>query len=164
MEFFGPNAEPHDQHPERAWVVVEQPRGEERRLEYDPETGAFVPDGRLSLVHMRDVDAAYGWVVGFGEPPELHFDVLVMTEARPGPGDVLEVMPCGIFRRADGDHKLVAIDVAATPDYGLVDLLDLPPAVLAMIQGLYPRVGPGEGWAGAAAARAFLEPGIPSHD
>lgn len=164
MTYFGPNAQPHDQHPERAWAVIEQPRGEERRLEYDPTTGAFLPDGRGSLVHARKVDAAYGWVTGFGEPPAQHFDVLVLTNAHPEAGDVLEVTPCGLFRRADGDHKLVAIDMQNPPGYGPVDLLALPKAVLTMVQGLYPQVGPGEGWFGAADAKAFLATGHPTHD
>lgn len=164
MTHFGPNATPHHQHPDRAWAVIEQPRGEERRLEYDPATGAFVPDGRWSLVHVRGVDAAYGWITGFGEPPAPHFDVLVLTNAQPAAGEVLEVMPCGLFRRGDGDHKLVAIDVQNPPDYGLVDLLALPNGVLAMVQGLYPQVGPGEGWFGAEEATAFLATGRPTHD
>lgn len=164
MTHFGPDAQPHAQHPERAWAVIEQPRGEKRRLEYDPVSGAFLPNGRGSLIQARQVDAAYGWITGFGEPPEDHFDVLVLTDARPQPGAVLEVMPCGLFRRADGDHKLVAIDVQTPPAYGLADLLELPEDALAMVRGLYPEVGPGEGWYGMEAARAFLTTGRPTHD
>lgn len=55
-------------------------------MEYDPATGAFVPDGRGSLVHAREVDAAYGWITGFGELPAPHFDVLVLTNAQPAAG------------------------------------------------------------------------------
>lgn len=164
MPHFGPTARPHAQHPDLAWAVIEQPRMEELRLEYDPATGTFAPSGVRSLPYVRNVDAAYGWVVGFGEPPHPHFDVLVLTEAQPPAGAVLEVMPCGLFRRGDGDHKLIAIDARATPPYGLVNLTDLPADVLAMVKGLYPRVDPGEGWYGQEQARAFLATGAPTHD
>ncbi|MEJ2358991.1 MAG: hypothetical protein P8Y13_13075 [Deinococcales bacterium] len=164
MTIFGPDARPHHDHPRRAWVVVEQPVGEPQRLEYDPASGAFRPDGRRSLTAVRGFEGAYGWVVGFGEPPGLHFDALVLTAGRPGPGDVLEVAVSGLFRRRDGDHKLLTVDVVEPPPGGAVDLHSLPADTVRMVQALYPEVGEGEGWFGAEEARAFLGSGRPTHD
>lgn len=161
---LGPEAPAHPDHPRRAWVVVEQPRDEPLRLAYRPEDGTFRPDGKRSLLFARGFDGAYGWIVGFGEPPELHFDALVLTAARPRPGDVLEVAVSGLFRHAAGDHKIVTIDLRDPPRYGVSDLFALPEAVQTMIRGIYPRVDEGEGWFGADEARALLATGRPLHD
>ncbi len=158
---FGPG-EPHPRHPELAWVVIEQPRGERHRMEFRPQRGVFVSTEQESLLYVRRFKGACGWVAGFGEPPAPHFEVLVLTNAQPQPGEVLEVRVAGLFKRAEGDHELLAVDVHESPPHGAVDLQDLPTPTLAMLDRLYPEVGAGEGWYGVEEARAFLAAGVPA--
>ena len=159
---FGPT-EPHPRHPELAWVVIVQPRGERHRLEFREQRGTFVSTEDESHLYRQRFKGARGWVAGFGEPPAPHLPVLVLTNAQPQPGDVLEARIAGLFRHADGDHELLAIDVHEPPPHGAVDLRDLPTPTLAMLDRLYPEVGVGEGWFGVEEARTFLAAGVPVH-
>lgn len=146
----------HPQHPERVWVVVEQPKGETRRLGYDPESETFHATGYLSLVHARGFGGVYGWIGGTGLPPGPHFDVLLFTDRHPVAGEILEGHTCGMFMRGDGDHKFVAVDDAWWARMAAPNLECLPPDAMDELRRLYPRVGEGEGWLDAAAATAYL--------
>ncbi len=68
------------------------------------------------------------------------------------PGAVVTAPLCGVFLRADGDHKFVAHG----PDLGFAGaatLEDLPELWRSRLAALYPVVGSGEGWFGAVSAR-----------
>lgn len=147
----------HPEFPHLVWVVVEQPAGEPCRLKYDPEQGVFLPTTRRSLFHARGFSGTYGWVGGLGMPPAPHQDVLLVTRRQTCPGEVLLGRTCGLFLRADGDHKLVALDEALVLAGTEPDLAALAPGDYQELIRLYQRLDPGEGWYGAAAARAFLE-------
>lgn len=149
----------HAAFPELIWVVVEQPPGERYRLDYDPATQRFTPTTSLSLFYDRGFSGAYGWVGGLGTPPGEHIDVILVTR-RPLPaGSVVEVYPCGLFRRADGDHKLVALDAALHTSVEPPDLPLLPPADQAELRRLYPRIDTGEGWFNRDEALVLLRHG-----
>lgn len=139
----------HAEFPRLMWVVVEQPPGEERRLAFDPLRGVFVPTGQRSLAHVRGFTGAYGWIGGLGTPPGRHADALLLTRRRCAPGDVVPATVAGLFRRTDGDHKVLGVDVA---------LPISPAAAFATeeVRCLYPDVEPGEGWEDETAARAYL--------
>lgn len=146
----------HPQHPDRVWVVVEQPKGEARRLGYDPDSETFRPTGFLSLVHARGFGGVYGWIAGTGLPPGPHFDVLLFTDRHPVAGEVLEGFTCGVFMRGDGDHKFVAVDDAWRARMAAPTLGSLPPGAMDELRRLYPRVGEGEGWHESDVATAYL--------
>ncbi len=139
----------HPDFPEKVWVVVEQPSQEPYRLKYDPVSGTFSRMTMLSLTYERGFSGAYGWIGGSGTPPEPHFDILLITCQKPQPGDILEAYICGVFFRADNDHKFVALDSELRSSVARADLDGLDPETLAELKRLYPRVGENEGWFGA---------------
>lgn len=146
----------HPAFPALIWAIVEQPPGAPYRFDYHPEDGSFRVTPSLSLFYDRGFSGAYGWVGGLGTPPDPHADVIILTDRSVLPGDVFAAHVCGVFYRADGDHKLVALDAALRATVDTPDLAALDPTTLAELRALYPRVGPGEGWRGAAEARAYL--------
>lgn len=152
----------HRQFPERVWIVVEQPAGEPNRIRFDPTTHEFERTEELSLIDARGFSGGYGWIAGTGVPPDVHYDALLVTLQQLSPGQVVEAVVYGVFLRADGDHKFVTIDLAMT-DSGVCDWGDLPSGTRSELLDLYPRVGPGEGWFGAAAARDILDHHPPTH-
>jgi len=154
----------HPDYPAQCWVVIEQPRGEPYRMRWDPASGQFVRTAYRSLSHFRGFTGVYGWIAGTGVPPDPHHDVMVLTDASPQPGDVVEATVCGMFRRGDGDHKFVAVTAEVLARMASADLHDLPAAGLAEVLGCYPEVGPGEGWDGARDARLHLATQPPTHD
>ncbi len=147
----------HRSFPDQVWVVVEQPAHELYRLTYDPGQGAFVRTGVRSLTHARGFSGAYGWIGGLGMPPGPHFDVLLITRTAWEAGALVPAYLCGVFYRGDGDHKLLALDVALRPTVATLDLLALDLLDQAQLYRLYPEVGPGEGWHGGVEARAYLQ-------
>lgn len=145
----------HPRHPQIVSIVIEQPAGMAQRLRYDPNRDTFVPTEVVSLLHARGFPGAYGWIAGTGEPPGPHWDVLLCSTVAFKPGAMIAAPLCGVFIRADGDHKFVALGpdmgagVAATGD-------DLPDPWPASLRALYPIIGPGEGWFGADVARHLV--------
>ena len=154
----------HPDFPEKVWVVVEQPSQEPYRLKYDPVTGTFSRLTIISLTYERGFSGAYGWIGGLGIPPEPHFDVLLVTRQNPQPGDILEAYICGVFFRADNDHKFVALDPELKGSVVRADLDALDPETQAELKRLYPRIGENEGWFDAETACSFLRENQPVHD
>jgi inorganic pyrophosphatase len=154
----------HPEFPQKVWIVVEQPRDEPIRLAYDPATQTFQPTAYRSLTHHRGFRGVYGWIGGSGTPPQPHFDVVLLTDQDPQPGDVLEGYICGVFFRRDGDFKFVALDASLRHTVSSPDLSALDEETYKNLTDLYPEVGEGEGWHGAATAHAFLRKNKASHD
>jgi inorganic pyrophosphatase len=154
----------HLEFPEKVWVIVEQPRDEPIRLAYDPATRTFQPTTYKSLMYHRGFRGAYGWIGGSGTPPGPHFDVMLLTDQNPRPGDVLEGYICGVFFRRDGDYKFVVLDVELRHTVSFPDLSALDEETYKNLTGIYPEIGEGEGWLGAAVAHEYLRKNQASHD
>ena len=154
----------HPNHPEQAWIVVEQPKGEPFRLKYNPQDGTFTRTDHLSLTYKRGFHGVYGWIGGTGLPPEPHFDVLLITQKSHCPGDVVNGFICGMFKHRSGDHKFVAVDDAIRAELSRVDLLALEKPVFEELLSLYPRLDQGEGWCCAETAISYLKNNQPTHD
>ncbi len=130
-------SERHSDFPATVWVVVEQPPGEEYRLDYNPEDGSFRRSESRSLVYDRGFTGAYGWVERLGAPPDRHCDAILITRRALRPGDAVAAHPCGIFYRGDGDHKLVALDEELWGTVDRPDLAALDPETAAEVRALY---------------------------
>jgi inorganic pyrophosphatase len=144
--------------------VIEQPCGEPYRLKFQPESGTFQRMELRSIFHERGFSGAYGWIGGLGMPPEPHFDIMLVTRQSLQPGEVVEAHICGMFKRADGDHKFVAVDEEYRSKMERADLDALDPQAYAELMAVYPRIDTGEGWFGAEEARAYLQNNKPEHD
>lgn len=147
---------PHTDHPRRIWVIVEQPADEPLRLRVVPETGSFIRTEARSLIHVRGFPGCYGWIAGTGEPPGPHWDVLVCTADVYPAGAVVAATLCGVFVRADGDHKFVALGPDLARGGAIDDLAQLPGRWFHHLKALYPVVGPGEAWLNAEVARSLV--------
>lgn len=154
----------HPSFPDSVFVVVEQPRHEPKRIRFDPDSQAFVRTEELSLMQVRGFTGLYGWISGTGMPPGPHYDVMVVTDVDAKPGDVVEAAICGMFRRADGDHKFVAVTSEIGKGMATADLSALPAEHHAEVLRVYPHVGVGECWEDGAAARLHLATVLPTHD
>jgi len=154
----------HPEYPRKVWVVVEQPRNEAHRLLYDPGSGVFSKTAHKSLLYTRGFTGVYGWIGGSGVPPGPHYDVLLLTEQTPTPGEIIEGWISGVFFRRDSDHKFVAMDEEFSRKVGRADIEVLDRGVYEELLGLYPEIRDGEGWYGAEVACNYLANHQPVHD
>ena len=154
----------HADYPFRVSVVVEQPRGLETRMGYDVAKGGFYRTESRHLLFVRGFTGVYGWIAGTGVPPAPHWDILLFTEQEVPLGGCIDGNICGVFYRADGDHKFVAVDDALRACMTAADIAALPPDKHRELLALYPKVGDGEGWRTAEEARRILSKIEPLHD
>lgn len=128
-------------------MIVEQTRHYKNRIKYNPINNSFTETNQLSLFYERECPYPYGWIKESGSPPGYHKDVILISEAEHGLGDQIEIKLIGIFKRADGDHKLVAVSSSSLLD----DLSQLSEMELSYLTRLYPQIDEGEGWFGCDA-------------
>ena len=123
---------------------IEQTYDYPNRMKYIAETDSFIEKPYKSLMYERDFPWPYGWIKETGTPPCDHLDVFVMTDRRYKLGDEERVRIIGVFRRNDGDHKLVGV----TEDREIQDISELTEKEREDLHRLYPREDAGEGWFG----------------
>lgn len=123
------------------------------RMIYQPETGAFLASGYELLFHARSFSYPYGWIEGSGTPPEPHLDCILMSGGDFELGDRVEIKIVGVFKRADGDHKYLAVEASRDAS----DYTELTEAEKAALHRLYPRAREGEGWFGRDEAAWCME-------
>lgn len=76
-----------------------------------------------------------------------------MTNKEYAPGEEDQIKLIGVFRRNDGDHKLVGVPV----DRGVNDFSALSDEEKEDMHRLYPREDVGEGWFGRECAEEITE-------
>lgn len=135
------------------YMIVEQTSAYPMRMLYQPETGEFLPSEYGSLFHARGFPYPYGWIEGSGTPPEPHLDCLLLSDGDFSLGERVAIKVVGVFRRADGDHKYLAVEKARE----VSDYAELTDAEKDALHRLYPRVGAGEGWFGRDEAAWCME-------
>lgn len=97
-------------------VIIEIPKGDERRRHIKPDKSGFVDLGPTKdIIPVNDgvMPVHYGYIpetLNTNEGDEI--DVLVLSDSVPSVGGELDVRPIALIRRADGDDKIVAVDVA----------------------------------------------------
>ncbi len=143
--------------PQHVWAIVEQPAQEQFRLKYEPALELFTQTSQISLPYARHFKGIYGWIAGLGAPPNRHADIYVLTDEEFGAGDCIEASVCGMYRRADGDHKIIAVDETIAKTLCKMDLFHLPTALLSNVKGLYPQSGRHDRWCNADETLVYLE-------
>lgn len=135
-------------------MIVEQTSAYPMRMKYVPETKTFIATEYQCLHAARGVAAVYGWLVGYGTPPEHHLDIFLSTDdpERFELGQSVAVRVIGVFVRNDGDHKLVGVEVDR-PERRFDNLSE---AERQNLMKLYPRIDPGEGWFSVERAEAVI--------
>lgn len=146
----------HPSFPETVWFVVEQPARVEYRLRYDPTTNSFSPTATRSLGYVRGFPGAYGWVGGLGTPPGRHCDAVLVTDAELLAGVVLAASVCGLFHRADGDHKIILADPHCIAPETSVEIGELPWRLLDALRRYQSPQREGEGWRSRGEAIEYL--------
>jgi len=134
-------------------TIVEQRRNDEHRNQYDPVTGLFHQTEYKSLLFQRDYTGIYGWLLGYGSPPEHHLDVFTLTDTDYELGAIIKVKVIGVFIRNDGDNKFLAVELTREED----DFADLPKEDQRMLFNVYPNLRVGEGWFGQLRAMELIE-------
>ena len=133
-------------------VKIEQTFHYPNRMKYISGTDSFVEKPVKSIFYERNVRQPYGWIRESGTPPCAHLDVIVMTEKEYALGEEDRVKIIGVFRRRDGDHKLVGV----TEDRDINDFFELTESEKEDMHRLYPRADAGEGWFGRECAEEIL--------
>lgn len=133
-------------------VKIEQTYHEPNRMKYIAQTDSFVEKNVKSLAYVRNVRQPYGWIKESGTPPCEHLDVYVMTDKEYRLGDEDRVKIIGVFKRNDGDNKLVGV----LEDREVEDFSELTEAEKADMHRLYPIEDPGEGWFGRQCAEEIV--------
>jgi inorganic pyrophosphatase len=146
----------HPGHPQKVWVIVEQPRNEPDRYSYDSVSKSFYRRPYTSVAYARGFSGVYGWVGGSGIPPASHHDVFLFTNQSPSFGDILVGHICGVFLRRNNDHKFIAVDDEIRNVMATADLPFLQKDLYAEMIRLYPRIDEGEGWHNAEIAFRHL--------
>lgn len=134
-------------------MIVEQTKNYPNRMLYHPETNTFSESEKESLAHARQFDYPYGWVKESGTPPAPHCDCMLMSTKEYDLGDEAEIKLIGMFKRKDGDHKYIVVEVNREID----DYAELSDAEKGALHRLYPRVREGEGWFGKEEAEWCYE-------
>lgn len=133
-------------------VKIEQTYHYPNRMKYISQTDSFVEKDVESLSHKRNVRQPYGWIKESGTPPCDHLDVIVMTDKEYELGDEDRVKIVGVFKRNDGDHKLVGV----LENRDINDISELTEEEKEDLRRFYPREDMGEGWFGRECAEEIL--------
>lgn len=133
-------------------VKIEQTYHYPNRIKYIAETDSFIEKDVKSIFYARNVRQPYGWIKESGTPPCEHLDVIVMTDKEYELGDEDRIKIIGVFKRNDGDHKLVGV----LEDRDINDFSELTEAEKEDMHRLYPREDAGEGWFGRECAEEIL--------
>lgn len=133
-------------------VKIEQTYHQPNRMKYIAQTDSFIEKNVKSLSYERNVRQPYGWIKESGTPPCEHLDIYIMTDEEYRLGDEVRVKVIGVFRRNDGDHKLVGV----LEDREIEDFSQLTEAEKGDLHRLYPREDPGEGWFGRQCAEELI--------
>lgn len=133
-------------------VKIEQTYHYPNRMKYIVQTDSFMEKNAKSLTHARNVRQPYGWIKESGTPPCEHLDVIVMTDKEHELGDEDRIKIIGVFKRNDGDHKLVGV----TEDRNINDFSELTEGEKEDMHRLYPREDAGEGWFGRECAEEII--------
>ena len=134
---------------------IEQTSAYRKRMKYVPQTDSFIEKDCDSLSYVRNVRQhyPYGWIKESGTPPCEHLDVIIMTDKVYELGDEERVKIIGVFRRNDGDHKLVGV----LENSGINDLSELSDTEKEDLHRLYPKEYSDEGWFGREAAEGIVK-------
>ena len=135
------------------YIIIEQTKEYKKRIAYDPATNTFSELEHDCLFFHRGFTHPYGWLKGSGTPPEEHLDVILLSQNDYSLGDELPIKIVGVFKRNDGDHKLIGI----SPERAENDFAQLPESEKTDLHNLYPRVDEGEGWFGAEIAIEIIK-------
>jgi inorganic pyrophosphatase len=130
-------------------IVIEWVVGDPQRYEWDEAADTLRPadDERVPPEH-------YGCVPGALNPADGELlDVLLLRDIERRPGERVDVRLIGMLRRADGDHKLLAVDRRY---HQLTDVSEVDPTRLQAIWGWFRRQHVLLGWEGPAEAYATL--------
>ena len=133
-------------------VKIEQTYHYPNRIKYIADTDSFIEKNVESIFHARNVRQPYGWIKESGTPPCDHLDVIVMTDKEYELGDEDRVKIIGVFKRNDGDNKLVAVP----EDRDINDFSELSESEKEDMHRLYPRADEGEGWFGRERAEEVI--------
>ncbi|MCE5234821.1 MAG: hypothetical protein ABFC62_10635 [Clostridiaceae bacterium] len=133
-------------------MIVEQTKKYRKRICYEAQTNTFYESEYDSLAFARSFLQPYGWIKESGTPPGPHWDVILMTENDYTLGDEVPVKVVGLFKRADGDHKYIAVEAGR----GIDDYGGLSETERDDLKRLYPRAGAGEGWFGRGEAERAM--------
>ncbi len=133
-------------------VKIEQTYHYPNRMKYIAQTDSFVEKNAKCLFHERNIRQPYGWIKESGTPPCEHLDVIVMTDKEYELGEEDRIKIIGVFRRNDGDHKLVGVPV----DRDINDFSELTVSEKEDMHRLYPRESAGEGWFGCECVEEIL--------
>lgn len=131
---------------------IEQTFAYPKRMKYIAKTDSFIEKDCDSLSYVRNVRQPYGWIKESGTPPCEHLDVIVMTDKEYELGDEERVKIVGVFRRNDGDHKLVGVLESSS----INDFSELSDTEKEDLHRLYPKEGQGEGWFGRETAENII--------
>src|SRR5882672_24029 len=150
--------------PDEVNAVIEIPRGQTNKYEYDKELRVFRLDRNLySPVHYP---GDYGFIPGTLSDDGDPLDVLVLVDAPSFTGCIMTVRPIGFLEMVDqeqGDEKVLAVGINNPIYKGVRDYEELYPHVLLEIEHFFAIYKELEakttrivGWRDAARARAIV--------
>lgn len=132
---------------------IEQTWDYPKRMKYIAETDSFIAKDYDSLSYYRNFHQPYGWIKESGTPPCEHLDVIVMTDGHFELGDEVPVRVIGVFKRDDGDYKLVSV----LKERNVQDLAELEKSEIEDLNRLYKPLSSEEGWFGKDCAKEVIE-------
>ncbi len=150
--------------PEKVNVVVEIPRGQTNKYEYDADLQVF----RLSRPLYSSVlyPGDYGFVPRTLSEDGDPLDALILVDNPSFPGCLVEMRPIGVLDMVDKgerDEKILGVSAQSPAFRGVRERAGVPPHLLREIEhffqiykqleGSQPKI---HGWRGAPAARKFV--------
>ena len=124
--------------PDEVNAVIEIPRGQTNKYEYDKQLHVFRLDRNLySPVHYP---GDYGFIPSTLSDDGVPLDVLVLVEAASFPGCLMTVRPVGILEMVDqgvGDEKILAVGIHNPIYKEIRDYDQLYPHVLLEVEHFF---------------------------
>jgi len=131
-------------------AIIEQRNDDEYRNKY--KDNMFIKTEYKSILFQRGFIGVYGWIDGYGFPPNKHLDIMIITESNYNLGESIEVKVIGVFIRNDEDHKIIGIESDRIEE----NWIELPIEEKEMIMNIYPNIREGEGWHGKEKAKEVI--------
>lgn len=123
-------------------VIIEVPKGSNRRYEYNARRRRFYVSYKLSI----SMPADCGWIPeAIGEDSD-RLDAMVIARHPTRPGYICQARPIGTLKQKDGDHKVICVLLGDEKYEQVQDVSDLESRLIRKLVAFFEPFFEFDGW------------------
>ncbi len=123
-------------------VIIEVPKGSNKRYEYNAKRRRFYVSYKLSI----SMPADCGWIPeAIGEDSD-RLDAMVIARHPTRPGYICQARPIGTLRQKDGDHKVICVLLGDEKYEHVQDISDLDNRLIRRLVAFFEPFFEFDGW------------------